>query len=183
MEPANQADTGSEPWARPAYNGGMSGSVQFIESGMFGPLKQKALASPRLRTNHNFHSGNEDNLHRFLNVLARGTYVPPHRHLDPPKPETLLVLEGVAGLLLFDDKGNVIGSEVLGGAERLGVDIPPATWHSLVALTPFVVLFEVKPGPYLGRNDKDAAAWAPQEGNAHAPDYLKWMLNQFPAMS
>jgi cupin fold WbuC family metalloprotein len=76
----------------------MRSVVQFIDSDLFGPLKQKALDSQRLRTNYNFHSGDEDNPHRFLNVLAKGTFVPPHRHLDPPKSETILILEGRVGL-------------------------------------------------------------------------------------
>src|ERR1035441_1903647 len=85
----------------------MSSVVQFIDSDLFGPLKQKALGSQRLRTNYNFHSCDEDNPHRFLNVLAKGTFVPPHRHLDPPKSETILILEGRVGLFLFDDEGKV----------------------------------------------------------------------------
>ena len=32
-----------------------------------------ARQSPRLRTNHNFRTGIEDNPHRFLNVMIRGT--------------------------------------------------------------------------------------------------------------
>ncbi len=139
----------------------MSSVVQFIDSDLFGPLKQKALDSPRLRTNHNFHSGDEDNPHRFLNVLAKGTFVPPHRHLDPPKSETILILEGRVGLLLFDDDGNVTLAVVLGGSSRLGVDIPAGVWHTLVVLTPFAVALEVKPGPYLAAQGKDFPAWAP----------------------
>jgi cupin fold WbuC family metalloprotein len=158
----------------------MSDSVQFIESKMFGPLKEKAQALPRLRTNYNFHSGNEDNPHRFLNVLARGTYVPPHRHFDPLKSETFLLLEGKAGLLLFDDQGKVTLAEVIGEDGRLGVDIPAGAWHTLVALSPYVVLFEVKAGPYVGRADKNFPAWAPHEGEAEAGDYLERMLGEFP---
>ena len=112
------------PWRRRAYNIRTNGEVQFIDSDLFGPLKEWALASQRLRTNHNFHSGNEDNPHRFLNVMARGTNVPPHRHLDPLKSETFLILEGKVGVFLFDDEGKVALAEVVGGTERLGADIP-----------------------------------------------------------
>jgi cupin fold WbuC family metalloprotein len=154
----------------------MGDTVQFIDSDLFGPLKEKALASPRLRTNLNFHSGNEDNPHRFLNVLARGTYVPPHRHLDPLKSETFLLLEGTVGLILFDDEGRVTLAEVVGEGGRLGADIPAGAWHTLVALTPFVVSFEVKPGPYVGKSDKDIPAWAPQEGEPGAGAYLDGLV-------
>jgi cupin fold WbuC family metalloprotein len=33
------------------------------------------------------------------------TYIPPHRHLDPNKDETFVVLRGLLGLVLFDDAG------------------------------------------------------------------------------
>jgi cupin fold WbuC family metalloprotein len=164
-----------------AYNIRMNSEVQFIDFDMLGPLKEKALASRRLRTNHNFHSGNEDNPHRFLNVMARGTYVPPHRHLDPLKSETFLILEGKVGLFLFDDSGKVTLAEVVGGSQRLGADIPAGAWHTLAVLTPFVVSFEVKPGPYVARSDKDIPAWAPQEGEPGARAYLDWLLEQLPA--
>ena len=158
----------------------MMRDLQFIDSDLFGPLKEKALALPRLRTNHNFHESDEDNPHRFLNVMARGTYVSPHRHLQPPKSETFLVLEGRAGILLFDDAGKVVQAEVLDGTKRLGVDLAPGVWHTLVVLTPFVVIFEVKPGPWVISSDKEFPAWAPREGDPGAGTYLDWLRQQLP---
>jgi cupin fold WbuC family metalloprotein len=158
----------------------MRSVVQFIDSDLFGPLKQKALDSQRLRTNYNFHSGDEDNPHRFLNVLAKGTFVPPHRHLDPPKSETILILEGRVGLFFFDDDGNVTSAVVLGGSSRLGVDIPAGVWHTLVALTPFAVVFEVKAGPYLAAQGKDFPAWAPRDGDPEVSGYLERLLAHLP---
>lgn len=157
--------------------------LQFIDSDLFGPLKQRALASPRLRTNHNFHAGNEDNPHRFLNVMARGTYVAPHRHLRPRKSETFLLLEGRAGIFLFDDAGKVVQAEVLDGVRRLGADLAPGVWHTLAVLTPFAVIFEVKPGPYQESSDKDFPAWAPREGEPGCVDYLGWLVQQLPVQS
>jgi cupin fold WbuC family metalloprotein len=159
----------------------MTGAVQYIDSDLFGPLKEKALASKRLRTNYNFHSGNEDNPHRFLNVMIRGTYVPPHRHLDPLKSETFLILEGKVGLFIFDDEGKITLTEVVGGSHRMGADIPAGAWHTLVVLTPHVVSFEVKPGPYVDKSDKDIPSWAPQEGDPGAEAYLGWLLKQLPS--
>jgi cupin fold WbuC family metalloprotein len=155
----------------------MHNELQYIDSGLFGPLKEKASASPRLRANYNFHSGSEENPQRFLNVLAHGTFVPPHRHLHPPKAETFLVLDGKVGLFLFDDTGKVTLAEVIGGSHRMGVDIQAGVWHTLVALTPHVVLFEVKAGPYLGNTEMDFPAWAPQEGDPAAGPYQEGLLN------
>jgi cupin fold WbuC family metalloprotein len=159
----------------------MSGEVQFIDTDLFGTLKEKALASRRLRTNYNFHSGDQDNPHRFLNVMARGTYIPPHRHLDPPKSETLLILEGKVGVFLFDDDGKVMLAETVGESKRLGVDIPPGAWHTLVVLTPFAVMLEVKPGPYVAVRDKDFPAWAPREGDPATGAYMARLMEQLPS--
>ena len=51
-----------------------SPSLQLLDSNLLRTLIERARRSPRLRTNHNFHRSMEDNPHRFLNVLARGTY-------------------------------------------------------------------------------------------------------------
>ena len=39
----------------------------------------------------------EDNPHRFLNVMVRGTYIIPHRHCDPPQ---VRVIFGAVGRTL-----------------------------------------------------------------------------------
>src|SRR5215469_12635069 len=79
--------------------------VRLISGTLFDRVARSAAASPRRRMNHNFHFGSADNPHRFLNVLMQGTYIQPHRHSNPPKSETFLVLEGTADVILFDDDG------------------------------------------------------------------------------
>src|SRR5215471_8661459 len=85
---------------RPAILVEMS-SLQVIDLALFSQLIERARRSPRLRTNHNFHSSMEDNFHRFLNVMIQGTYIAPHRHRDPPKSESFLVLEGELAFFAF----------------------------------------------------------------------------------
>lgn len=63
----------------------------------------------------------------------------------------------------------------------MGADIPAGAWHTLVVLTPHVISFEVKPGPYVGKSDKDIPSWAPQEGDPGAEAYLRWLLKQLPS--
>jgi cupin fold WbuC family metalloprotein len=117
----------------------------------------------------------EDNPHRFLNVMVKGTYVAPHRHLDPPKAESFVVLEGEVAFFVFDDAGNVLRTEVV-GADPLGIDLPPGVWHTLTPLSAHAVCYEVKPGPYLVSNDKDFAPWAPREGDPGVAGYLASLL-------
>ena len=150
-------------------------AVQIIEPALIASLIERARQSPRLRTNHNFHSSMEDNPHRFLNVMVRGTYIAPHRHLDPPKSETFIVLEGELAFFTFDEAGNVTGVHVL-GRHTFGIDIQPGVFHTLAVLSDYAVCFEVKPGPYLVTNDKDFASWAPREGDLKVDAYLDGLL-------
>jgi len=136
-----------------------------------------AKASPRQRLNHNFHLDAEDNPHRFLNVFVRGSYVPPHRHRDPPKAESFVVLRGQVVVITFDDDGAVTAAHVLGdGDHPTGIDLLPGVWHTITAVSDHAVCFEVKPGPYDPSNDKELAPWAPAEGAPEAADYLATLL-------
>lgn len=147
--------------------------AQLLTDALFDEVLARAEASPRRRTNHNFHASLADNPHRFLNVMLRDTYVRPHRHLDPPKPEAFLVLRGALDVLLFDDDGSITDRFALSqeGPAR-GVDLIPGLWHSLVVRSPHAVIYEVKPGPYDPADDKEFAAWAPPEGDPGAEAYL-----------
>ncbi len=151
--------------------------IQLLTRTILEETAQRAAASPRRRSNHNFHSGPADNPHRFFNVLLEGTYVRPHRHSDPPKSETFLILEGAAAIFFFDDDGNLTQRvDLSADGETFGIDLLPNTWHSLAALTPKVLCFEVKPGPWEPATDKEFATWAPAEGDPAAPSYLEGLL-------
>jgi cupin fold WbuC family metalloprotein len=151
--------------------------LQLLDSALFASLIERARRSPRLRTNHNFHASPEDNPHRFLNVMIEGTYVAPHRHWNPPKSESFLVLEGRVALFTFHPAGEIDAIQVLGG-DPLGADLEPAVWHTLAVLTPHAVCYEVKPGPYSAANDKDFPPWAPREGDPGAPAYLAGLISR-----
>jgi cupin fold WbuC family metalloprotein len=154
--------------------------MQLLTQELIDGLIERARAAPRRRINHNFHSGPEDNPHRFLNVLVEGTYVQPHRHLDPPKSETFLVLAGRVGVLLFAGDGTVLGRHVLGPeGDSLGIDLEPGVWHTIVCLSPHAVCFEVKPGPWQPASDKEFASWAPREGDAGVAAYLDRLVTCF----
>lgn len=151
--------------------------IQVIDQDLFNAVSAKAEASPRKRMNHNFHSSAQDNPHRFLNVLLHGTYIRPHRHLEPPKAEAFLVLEGIADVITFDESGAVTNRYRLGetanGTKQWGVDIAPGIWHTVVAVSERVVCYEVKPGPWEPSSDKEFAIWAPKEGEPEAATLLE----------
>ncbi|MGF1467616.1 MAG: WbuC family cupin fold metalloprotein [Sandaracinaceae bacterium] len=154
--------------------------LQLLDDALLDDLIARARRSPRRRLNHNFHRGPDDNPHRFLNALVRGTYVRPHRHVTPPKDESFLVLRGRVGVVVFDDEGRLAGHHALGGpGEPLGLDLRAGAWHALVALTEAAVIYEVKPGPWDPATDKDFADWAPPEGTPEAEAFLARLLKPF----
>jgi cupin fold WbuC family metalloprotein len=159
---------------------GTMAEIQLISESLFNKVADLASESPRRRKNHNFHSGPGDNLHRFLNVLLAGTYIRPHRHLDPPKSETVLVLEGTADVILFDDYGAIRARHRLGESSQhgriWGVDLAPGIWHTIIARTARVICFEVKHGPWDPFTDKDFALWAPAENDSAATVYLQGLV-------
>jgi cupin fold WbuC family metalloprotein len=128
-------------------------------------LSKEAASSPRLRKNRNLHEM-EDPVHRLFNAIEPGSYIQPHRHLHPPKAETMVVVAGRLGFLSFHDDGTVAERAVLDAAgESFGVDVPPGVWHTFVSLAPGTVAFEAKAGPYVAPAGSDAAPWAPPEGD------------------
>ncbi len=121
-----------------------------------------ARASPRKRKNLNVHPQRSEVIQRFFNCLEPETYVRPHRHA-PEKFELFVLLSGAAGVLVFDAAGEVVEKHLLAPEALVAVEIPGGVVHTVVALSPHTVLFEVKPGPYEPLTDKDFAPWAPAE--------------------
>jgi cupin fold WbuC family metalloprotein len=151
----------------------------FLDQALFVQLAEKAAASPRGRQHHNFHQM-EEPCHRMAVGLQPSTYVPPHRHLGDDKAETLLVLKGRLGVLIFDDAGQVLARRILEvGGDTVGVDLPPTVYHGLVVLEADSVMFECKSGPYRPVGEGEHAHWAPREGEAGVADYHAWMRAQF----
>ena len=142
-----------------------------ISASLFDAVAAEARASKRLRKNHNFRQSS-DLVQRFLNVLQPGTYVRPHRHLREPSGsgfECFLVLQGAIGLLLLNEQGAVLQQERLeAGGEVRGIQLAEGQFHTLVALAPDSVMFELKQGPYEPLADKDFLPQFPLEGSAEA---------------
>lgn len=150
------------------------GNVVVISPELMAQVEAEARGSTRRRKNFNFHTSDADNPHRFLNVLVKGSYVQPHRHRDPGKAESFVILSGRVAVFLFDDRGAVTGCYVIGENPSMGVgiDLLPGVWHCVTALTEVAACFEVKPGPWDPATDKEFAPWAPAEGDPESAAYL-----------
>jgi cupin fold WbuC family metalloprotein len=153
---------------------------RIVDRGLLDSVTECARNSPRKRKNFNFHPSEAAIAHRLLNAVEPGSYIPPHRHLDPNKDESIVIVRGRLGALFFDDAGTVMQTHVLEPeGERVGVDVPYGTWHTFVALQPGTVFFEAKAGPYVPMTSAERAPWAPAEGDAHAPAYLAELHRHF----
>jgi len=154
--------------------------IRTIDNALLDELSAEARTTERRRRNRNFHPHDDYPANRLLNAIEPGSYVMPHRHAEPSKDETIIVLRGCLGMAVFDDAGRVVQALRLGPAESaLGADIAHGTWHSVFALVPGTVFFEAKAGPYRPLTEAERAPWAPAEGSAEAPHYLVRLLSQF----
>ena len=121
--------------------------MKLITEELLDTVTSQAKENSRLRMNYNFHASMDAPIHRLLNALEPGTYLPPHRHTD--KEETYLVLRGSLLAFFYDDAGNVTDKVCLNPSEgKYGLEIPSNTWHSIIALESGTVIFEIKKGPY-----------------------------------
>jgi cupin fold WbuC family metalloprotein len=148
-------------------------SMQIINRQVLDQLSELARHNPRLRKNWNIHPHDAFPAHRLLNAMEPASYIRPHRHLDPSKDETFLIVRGRLGVLLFDESGAVTGSAFLDAeGETLGVDIPAGVFHTAVSLAKGTIFFEAKAGPYLPLTEEEKAPWSPEDGSAAVGDYL-----------
>lgn len=123
----------------------------------------RAKESPRLRMNYNFHDHLEDPVNRLINAMEPSTYLRPHRHLDPPKDESFLILRGRVACFTFDNEGNILEKIILDPlAGNYGADIQAGTWHTLVVLESGSVIYEAKPGPFTPLSPEHMAPWSPE---------------------
>lgn len=114
------------------------------------------------------HRGADDLVQRMVNFMQKGTYIQPHQHPRDFASETILVMQGEMGFVIFDEEGGV------DSVHRIGVggviDIEARVWHGVLALTDDTVILEIKRGPY-DESDKVFAGWAPAENTAGMEEY------------
>ena len=143
--------------------------TEFIDRELMDAVAQKAAASPRRRMNYNFHRSTDEKVNRLLNVMHRGSYLHGHRHLNPEKSESIIVVRGKVGVTIYDDAGREVKSRTVGaGCDCVGFDIEAGVWHGLVVLEDNTVLFEVKEGPFAPITPDNIATWTPAVDDAAA---------------
>ncbi len=159
----------------------MRGKTEFFDDALFGRVAAEAHRSPRRRMNYNFHRSTDEPVNRLLNVMHRGSYLPVHRHLSPPRSESCVVLRGSVGLTIYGDDGSVAERRAVSASGPCrGFDIEAGVWHGLVVLEDDTVLFEVKQGPYAPIAPENIAPWSPRAEDTEAvAEFIKELETEF----
>ncbi len=124
-------------------------------------LKKSALEAPLKRARLCAHPDPDAVQQDMVIVSHRDTYVPPHRHRG--KTETLLVIEGRAQALLFDEHGTITKAMPMGPQESgrlFFYRMPEMQYHSLLIEDEWLVFAESTMGPFSAHSSQNAS-WAP----------------------
>jgi len=150
------------------------GELSLMTRTLLDHARQQSRLSPRRRIIQPFHKTNDDPLHRMLNVVQPGSYIRPHRHLDPPKAEAWILISGALVFFTFEDNGDVRDClHLSAGGEIFGVDLVPGIFHTFIALEPDTTIYEIKTGPYSANSDKSFPTWAPAENTDGTAEYIE----------
>lgn len=105
------------------------------------------------------HTGPESVFHQMIIMEHQGNYYRPHKHLS--KSEAFHMIDGMMGVFLFDDNGEVSDVVRLDPAGNFMFRAGVGIYHAVMPLTPYVIYHECKPGPFIGAQDSIWAPWAP----------------------
>lgn len=153
----------------------MVDEIAVYEKSFFKNFRIEVDLSERARCNHNLHLSYDDPIQKFFNMMRIDSYIQPHRHLGAAKVETLIQIEGEFLVILFDDYGAVTRVLKLGDSYDFrvsAVEIPPDSWHTVVCVSEYCTLFELKEGPYVEELAKEFAEWAPKPGSESVEQYM-----------
>lgn len=131
-----------------------------------------AAEQPLKRARFCAHRSPQDSLHEMLIVLARGTYIRPHRHFN--KSESFHVVEGRCALVLFDESGAIQQILELGAYDSGKIffyRLSDPTYHTLLVESDAFVVHETTNGPFQS-GDCEFANWAPDADAPMANSYM-----------
>ena len=143
-------------------------------------VSAEARQNSKLRKNYNFHPSDESRCHRLLNAIEPGSYIRPHRHLDPEKDEGFVLMSGRLGIVTFTEDGSVAETVLLSHAGgNLAADIPHSVYHTALSLESGTVFYEIKAGSYRELSEDEKARWAPEDSEPQAKEFLMRLQRLF----
>jgi cupin fold WbuC family metalloprotein len=136
-------------------------------------LAEAATSEPLKRARLCAHADPQNALHEMVIVLARGTYVRPHRHRA--KSESFHVIEGTCDLVLFNDNGEIDRVIPLGAYETGDIffyRLSDSVYHTVLVNSELFVMHETTNGPFQP-GEAEFASWSPPaENQSAACDYM-----------
>jgi len=145
-------------------------------------VKQQAQTSPRHRARICAHKEPEDPLHEMFIALSEKGYIRPHKHQH--KSESFHVLEGEANVVIFNDSGEiteVIQMGSLGSPKAVFYRLPAGHYHTVLLVSPIVVLHEVTNGPFQTDETIQAPFAPPETERDLAREYIKSLTSRVAA--
>jgi cupin fold WbuC family metalloprotein len=137
----------------------------------------KARQSERKRFPKILHKKGDYN-NKVINYVLQGSYMQPHLHPGEEKIEKMYLLEGSFALILFDDDGEILETNVLKKGESEFIFVPAFTWHTYIMLDREVIIYETMDGVYDPFTWKKMAPWAPPETSKLANGYYEYLKNK-----
>lgn len=128
-------------------------------------LKKRVALSPRKRIRFCAHPASDHNLHEMMIVLAKGTYVRPHKHDN--KVESFHIIEGAVDVILFEESGTIHEVIRMGdytSGKNFYYRLAEPRYHTLILRSDLLILHETTNGPFK-KSDTIFAPWAPEEGD------------------
>ena len=125
-------------------------------------IRALAMQSALGRARFCLHASAEDPVQEMIIAIVRDSHFSPHCH--PRKSESLHVVSGRLGLVIFDGDGAITRRLILSAADLQApafYRIGPGVWHGVFALSELVVVHEVTAGPF-NPDASRIAPWAPQ---------------------
>lgn len=142
-------------------------------SGFTEGIREAAFKSSRKRAHYNIHRSYDEPVQQVTICLSKGTYIPPHFHRHRHQRELFVLLSGSVRFILFDDTGCVQDTIMLESGEM--IEIKPLTIHTVVALSDYALVLEVKQGPFVVDESKEFMEWTIPEGDPSSDRYVSWL--------
>lgn len=128
-------------------------------------LKEQVMNCPNKRIRICAHENSDDNLHEMIIIIAKGSYIRPHKHHK--KSESFHIIDGLLDVIVFDDVGNVVKIIPMGDSKsgkNFFYRLSAAYFHTLILKTDLVIFHETTQGPW-NKGDTEYAPWSPEAGD------------------
>jgi len=142
--------------------------VLLVDAKLIAGIKRRALHSATHRFRLCLHRTPEDAVQEMIVVHCRDNYSRPHCHRIAT---SMMIVEGEATVLLFDDEGNVTRRIEMGPRESgrpFTLTLAPSLWHMPVCRSEQLVFYETQQGPFVRDRLNLWAPWSPAEDDPRA---------------